>query len=183
MAEARDLMHNYVGTEHVLLGLIREEKGIAAQVLTHSGVGLDAVRAETIRLLGTGTHDGRHFIAELTPMYPPNLDALTAAPEQHRLLLENAHVRVLETKIPPGVTTPVHTHRWPAAHHVVSWSQFVRRDPSGTVLLDTRQTDFGKNPQVLWGEALPAHTVENVGSEMLHIVSVELKRPFGLPSI
>jgi ATP-dependent Clp protease ATP-binding subunit ClpC len=42
-----------VGTEHLLLGLLREEKGIAAQVLTDAGVNLDAARAETLRLLGT----------------------------------------------------------------------------------------------------------------------------------
>jgi ATP-dependent Clp protease ATP-binding subunit ClpC len=53
MAEARDLAHNYVGTEHLLLGLLREEKGIAAQVLTDAGINLDAARAETLRLLGT----------------------------------------------------------------------------------------------------------------------------------
>ncbi len=52
MAEARDLTHNYVGTEHLLLGLLREEKGIAAQVLTDAGINLDAARAETLRLLG-----------------------------------------------------------------------------------------------------------------------------------
>ena len=53
MAEARDLSHSYVGTEHLLLGLLREEKGIAAQVLTDAGVNLEAARAETLRLLGT----------------------------------------------------------------------------------------------------------------------------------
>jgi ATP-dependent Clp protease ATP-binding subunit ClpC len=52
MAEARELNHSYVGTEHLLLGLLREEKGIAAQVLTDTGVNLDAARAETLRLLG-----------------------------------------------------------------------------------------------------------------------------------
>jgi len=53
MAEARDLTHNYVGTEHLLLGLLREEKGIAAQVLTDAGINLDAARTETLRLLST----------------------------------------------------------------------------------------------------------------------------------
>ncbi len=52
MAEARELNHSYVGTEHLLLGLLREEKGIAAQVLTDTGVNLDAARTETLRLLG-----------------------------------------------------------------------------------------------------------------------------------
>jgi hypothetical protein len=53
MGEARDLSHGYVGTEHLLLGLLREEKGIAAQVLTDAGVSLDAAKAETLRLLST----------------------------------------------------------------------------------------------------------------------------------
>jgi ATP-dependent Clp protease ATP-binding subunit ClpC len=53
MSEARELNHSYVGTEHLLLGLLREEKGIAAQVLTDAGVNLDAARTETLRLLGT----------------------------------------------------------------------------------------------------------------------------------
>jgi len=53
MSEAREMNHSYVGSEHLLLGVLREEKGIAAQVLTHAGVTLDLARAETLRLLGT----------------------------------------------------------------------------------------------------------------------------------
>jgi ATP-dependent Clp protease ATP-binding subunit ClpC len=53
MGEARELNHSYVGTEHLLLGLLKEEKGLAAQVLTDAGVNLEAARAETLRLLGT----------------------------------------------------------------------------------------------------------------------------------
>src|SRR5881628_2559923 len=53
MSEARELNHSYVGTEHLLLGLLREEKGIAAQVLTDAGVNLEQSRAETLRLLGS----------------------------------------------------------------------------------------------------------------------------------
>ena len=58
MSEARELSHSYVGTEHLLLGLLREEKGIAAQVLADAGVNLDAARAETLRLLGTEMPQG-----------------------------------------------------------------------------------------------------------------------------
>jgi ATP-dependent Clp protease ATP-binding subunit ClpA len=174
MAEARDLSHNYVGTEHLLLGLLREETGIAAQVLNESGITIDKVRAETIRLLGS---ESASFTANLRSLFPPELDALVAAPANHRLLMENEYVRVLETVIEPGEKTELHTHRWPASHFVVSWSDFVRRDGDGKVLLDTRQTDFSQNsPQTLWGTALPAHTVENVGSRPLHIISTELKK-------
>ena len=53
MKEARELTHSYVGTEHLLLGLLREEKGIAAQVLNSLGVTLDEARGETLKVLGT----------------------------------------------------------------------------------------------------------------------------------
>ncbi|MFQ6047381.1 MAG: Clp protease N-terminal domain-containing protein, partial [Gemmatimonadales bacterium] len=63
MSEARELNHSYVGTEHLLLGLLREEKGIAAQVLADAGVNLEQARAETLRLLGSdmpaGTKGGQ----------------------------------------------------------------------------------------------------------------------------
>lgn len=52
MVEARNLAHDHVGTEHLLLGILREEKGIAAQILTYAGVTEGAARAEVRRLLG-----------------------------------------------------------------------------------------------------------------------------------
>jgi len=53
MAEAREFNHSYVGTEHLLLGLLREEKGIAAQVLNSLGVSLEEARGETLKVLGS----------------------------------------------------------------------------------------------------------------------------------
>lgn len=53
MSVARTMSHSYVGTEHILIGLIEEEKGIAAQVLKSFGLTAPAVRAEVLRLLGT----------------------------------------------------------------------------------------------------------------------------------
>ena len=52
--EARNLNHNYVGTEHLLLGLLREQDGVAAQVLMNLGLKLDDVREEVLNLLGAG---------------------------------------------------------------------------------------------------------------------------------
>ena len=52
--EARNLSHNYVGTEHILLGLLREEEGVAAQVLMNLGLRLEEVREEVLNLLGAG---------------------------------------------------------------------------------------------------------------------------------
>lgn len=52
--EARLLRHNYVGTEHILLGLLRENEGVAAQVLLNLGLSLQEVREEVLTLLGHG---------------------------------------------------------------------------------------------------------------------------------
>jgi ATP-dependent Clp protease ATP-binding subunit ClpC len=58
MEEARNLNHNYVGTEHILLGLLREQEGVAAQVLMNLGLKLDEVREEVLNLLGHGVEGG-----------------------------------------------------------------------------------------------------------------------------
>ena len=58
MEEARNLNHNYVGTEHILLGLLREQEGVAAQVLMNLGLKLEDVREEVLNLLGHGMDEG-----------------------------------------------------------------------------------------------------------------------------
>ena len=84
MAEARDLNHTYVGTEHLLLGLIREEKGIAAQVLVDAGLTLDVARAEVLRILGTETE------AHSTDLAPRRMQGrLGIAAEQHPERIRN----------------------------------------------------------------------------------------------
>src|SRR5438045_1705581 len=55
--EARSLNHNYVGTEHLLLGLLREHDGVAAQVLMNLGLKLEEVREEVLNLLGAGVEN------------------------------------------------------------------------------------------------------------------------------
>ncbi|MGI9516444.1 MAG: ATP-dependent Clp protease ATP-binding subunit, partial [Pirellulaceae bacterium] len=54
MEEARNLAHSFVGTEHILLGLLREQEGVAAQVLMNLGLKLEEVREEVLNLLGSG---------------------------------------------------------------------------------------------------------------------------------
>src|SRR5438034_2649662 len=56
--EARNLNHNYVGTEHLLLGLLREQEGVAAQVLMNLGLKLEDVREEVLNLLGHNMNEG-----------------------------------------------------------------------------------------------------------------------------
>jgi hypothetical protein len=123
--------------------------------------------------------DSSHFqaaSATAEAAWVPALDALAAAPDHHTLLYENDRVRVLDTCIRPGDQTPVHTHRWPAALYVLSWSHFLRYDEHGVVLLDSSTVPALRNPPpALWSAPLPPHSLRNVGDGELHIISLEVK--------
>ncbi|MEB3196954.1 MAG: ATP-dependent Clp protease ATP-binding subunit [Candidatus Sericytochromatia bacterium] len=84
--EARQLGHNYIGTEHLLLGLIREGEGVAVRVLENLGVDLSRVRSNVIRMLGenaTTTTSGQH--RSKTPTLDEFGSNLTQMAEEHRL--------------------------------------------------------------------------------------------------
>src|SRR6266513_2450480 len=70
MSEARELNDKYVGTEHLLLGVLREEKGIGALVLTEAGVTLDAARSEVVRMLRTEMSEASATTPPATPPVP-----------------------------------------------------------------------------------------------------------------
>ncbi len=89
MEEARALGHNYIGTEHLLLGLIRESEGIAAQVLLNSGLSLENVRREIMELLGSAIPQGDSAQPAAGKTKTPALDAfgrdLTALAKENKL--------------------------------------------------------------------------------------------------
>lgn len=105
--------------------------------------------------------------------WPPELDALIAAPKHHILVLENDRMRVLDTRIPAGDTVPVHTHRWPGVYYTIQFSHFIRRDDEGKMLFDSRTVSTA--PGAAFLENLPPHSVENVGETEIRLISVELK--------
>jgi mannose-6-phosphate isomerase-like protein (cupin superfamily) len=109
--------------------------------------------------------------------YPAELDAMVAAPDYHDVLFEDDRVRVLDAHVAPGDTVPVHTHQWGGVLYILSDSDFVRRDPDGTVLVDTRLSASGfADGSALWGDPLTPHSLENVGSKELRTITVEMKR-------
>ena len=104
------------------------------------------------------------------------LDAMRAAPDHHRLILENDRVRVLDTRIGPGDQTPVHSHSWPGTLYVLSWSDFIRYDPDGNVLLNSRTADSRPEPgSAFWIGPLAPHFTRNIGDTELRVIAVELK--------
>ncbi|GAB3795907.1 ATP-dependent protease ATP-binding subunit ClpC [Virgibacillus kimchii] len=75
--EARKLGHSYVGTEHILLGLIREGEGVAARVLNNLGVSLNKARQQVLQLLGSNeSQAGRQGRNQQTSANTPTLDSL-----------------------------------------------------------------------------------------------------------
>ncbi|MDR4944866.1 ATP-dependent protease ATP-binding subunit ClpC [Neobacillus cucumis] len=81
MDEARKLGHSYVGTEHILLGLIREGEGVAARVLNNLGVSLNKARQQVLQLLGSNessSHQGGASVSANTPTLDSLARDLTA---------------------------------------------------------------------------------------------------------
>lgn len=76
MDEARKLGHSYVGTEHILLGLIREGEGVAARVLNNLGVSLNKARQQVLQLLGSNESSGGHQGGTSQNVNTPTLDSL-----------------------------------------------------------------------------------------------------------
>ena len=102
---------------------------------------------------------------------------MIAAPGHHTLLTENEHVRVLDTRVSPGETVPLHTHCWPSVLYILSWSDFVRRDDAGAVVLDSRAAGMvNMEGQAVWSSSLGPHTLENVGENELRAIAVEQKK-------
>jgi hypothetical protein len=109
--------------------------------------------------------------------WPKELDALTAAPQHHKLLFENDFVRVIDACIPAGEMTAVHTHRWPASLYFISWSNFIRYDAAGNVVLDSRNLPATILPgTALWSEPLSPHALKNIGDNDLKVICVEIKK-------
>src|SRR5882724_12750653 len=108
--------------------------------------------------------------------WPDSLDAMVAAPDHHEVLLENERVRVLDSRIRPGETVPVHTHRWASVLYILGTSDFIRYDTGGLAVFDSRTKESSiVAGTVTWSPPLLAHSVENVGDTEIRVVSVELK--------
>lgn len=106
---------------------------------------------------------------------PPELDGIVAAPDHHRVLFENDEVRVIETTVKAGDTTPLHTHP-KTVMYVVSGDHFIRRDQSDQVMVDTREHGEGYVlPSVIWSDGTPPHVIENPGEMDLVVIGVEIK--------
>jgi hypothetical protein len=86
-AEARELRHNHIGTEHLLLGLIREEGGVAARALARLNVGADAVRHEIVTIIGLGAAP-----ADADPPFTPRVKKVLHLAEREARRLSHGYI-------------------------------------------------------------------------------------------
>jgi hypothetical protein len=93
------------------------------------------------------------------------------------VLFENEQVRVVETIVKVGETTPLHTHVLGTVLYTLSGSHFVRRDADGEVVVDTRAMEPPfVMPKVQWSDGIGEHTLENPGPDDLVVIGVEIKQ-------
>ncbi len=153
--ESRRLGHRYIGTEHLLLGLVREGEGVAAGVLESMGMNLDRVRAEVVRAVTEGL-----------PAQPA--DPAGHAPGAHRIadIEDGPLVRVIaigRVEAHPGVSLELIALEIRAAGSILHWKssfdgQPLRVDPELTVrddvgtVYETRPTSWSRSGRVARGQ-------------------------------
>ncbi|WP_235522957.1 hypothetical protein [Novosphingobium sp. Leaf2] len=108
-----------------------------------------------------------------------NYDAVVAAPDSHRILMEDDHVRVLRVEVKPGATEPVHDHRWPSIMYFeqpqpITYIEYKLVDGRP---VETQRFDVPafKQSQTMRGEPEGLHAVSNRGTAPFIAVRVELK--------
>ena len=107
------------------------------------------------------------------PSPAPQVDALTASPDNFRLILENDNVRVLEYTLLPGQKDRRHTHPRRVAH-VISGGQLRVGFPDGT------HRDFDEIAGTsAWSKPSPLHDTQNIGTTPIKILLVEVKQRAG----
>lgn len=109
--------------------------------------------------------------------WPPSTDAVVAAPESHRVLLENEDVRVLEVTVAAGHREPEHTHREPSVM-IVDGPARIRYYQGDTLTFASPAETAAARIRVSWMDPESPHSVENVDTHPYHAIRVELKDRF-----
>jgi quercetin dioxygenase-like cupin family protein len=97
------------------------------------------------------------------------LDPIKVAPDTHKVAFENAVVRVLDVRLPPGSVEPRHRHPHGLSVYFTDWEARVTQDGQPPQVRSRKAGTFA------WSEAI-VHTVENVGKTEGHVLRIELKR-------
>jgi hypothetical protein len=136
-----------------------------------------------IVIAATGANAASIPSAATGPGFEVQKDAVVAAPDRHKILLENPQVRVLAVRVPAMSKEPFHNHRWPAAMYVLT-SASLKDAVEG---IGASQDVPATAGEVIFFPPERNHSIENVGSNAFSAIRVEIKRlphpvPEGPPS-
>jgi mannose-6-phosphate isomerase-like protein (cupin superfamily) len=138
----------------------------------HSDENRDDLPAKLIQIEDKGATNR----SQETCPWPANLDGVKAAPETHKVIFENEHVRVLEVTIAPHSKEPIHAHCWPSTLYVQQGGDIIDRDANGKVLFDSRQLKVKPTfPFVQWTPPQAPHSVENLADVPMKLIRIENK--------
>lgn len=109
--------------------------------------------------------------------WPASLDAVAAAPGNHRVLLENERVRVLEITVAPGEREPVHAHCLPSVAYVMYEGKYREYDAQGKLMSEGKESPpESQFPTTSWTEPLAPHSFENLDTKPVRSLHIELKQ-------
>lgn len=110
--------------------------------------------------------------------WPKDQDAIVSAKKNHKIVLENDSVRVLEVTVLPGEIEAVHHHQWPSVLYIMEAGDFIDRDGNGNIIFDTRKLPEPlKFPMTMWKGPEAPHSVENLSkTKSIRLIRVELKQ-------
>lgn len=133
----------------------------------------------TISVLGQTTDEQKLLYKTGNPAdWPKDQDAVVSAPNNHKILLENDKVRVLEVTLAPKELEPVHHHQWASVLYIMEAGDFIDRDGEGNVIMDTRQIPEPLVfPMTMYKNPEAPHSVENLSdTKPIRLIRVEMKQ-------
>ncbi|PRX56229.1 hypothetical protein [Flagellimonas meridianipacifica] len=132
----------------------------------------------TISVFGQITDEQKLLYKTGNPAdWPKDQDAVVSAPNNHKILLENDKVRVLEVTVLPNEIEPVHHHQWKSVLYIMDAGDFIDRDAEGNVIMDTRKLPEPLVfPLTMYKDPEAPHTVENLSdTKTIRLIRVEMK--------
>ena len=107
-----------------------------------------------------------------------NQDALKAAPKNHRVLLENAELRVLLVTLQPGEREPLHHHRWPSIMIINALPKMIDYDKAGKEIPLPPMPEKLELPLVLRLPPQPLHSIHDVDTKPFQAIRIEYKKGY-----
>ena len=110
-------------------------------------------------------------------VWPAHLDAVKAAPKNHKVLLENERVRVLDVTVLPGEREEVHAHCLPSVMYLMQEGVYRDYDAHGKLVEEVKEAlPASKFPMTLWLEPQAPHAVHNLDTRPTRLIRIELKK-------